>query len=441
MTLTLASQPRYTRVRALQDLARHRRAGFLVILAFVAITGGWGATARLLGAVTAPGQIVVAGDVKKVQHPGGGVVAELLVREGDRVAAGQVVMRLDPTQFRANADMVARQLFEAQVRRARLEAERDAAPRIDPPPVSRGDAAEAARIVAAEQRLFETRRAANEGRRGQLRSRLSQLRSEIAGLQAQLKGRETELTVTNRDLANIRDLFDKRLVQVTRLNTAERDVARLEGQRGETLAEIARVEGRLSETELQIIQADEDFRAAVLDDLRATQSREGDLMEKLVATEDLLARVVIAAPVSGTVHQLAIHTVGGVLGAGEVAMQVVPSDEQLEAEVRLLPTDVDQIRQGQTTRVKLMAGNQRTTPELAGTVSRISPNVARQETAGLPYYAARITISPEEVARLAPLKLIAGMQVEAFVETSERSPLDFLMKPIVDQLSRAFRER
>lgn len=426
-----------------KSLRRLQHSGLAVVGIFAGALGIWSLTTTLQGAVATGGQFVVASDVKKVQHPTGGVVGELLVRDGQHVHAGDIVLRLDETIVRANEQIVSKQLDEFAVRSWRLEAERDGQLTLTGNPALGGRlfSPELTKLIAAETRLFEVRRAARDGQRAQLRKRAMQLTDEIKGLRAQVaaKAREAEIIAT--ELTGVEDLYKRKLIQLTRLSALQREQASIEGQRGQLIAGIAQSEGKIAEIELQIIQIDEDQRAEVMKELREIQAREGELVERRAAAQDQLKRIDLRAPSSGTVHQLAVHTVGGVLQAGEPAMLIVPGEEELQLDAKVAPTDIDQISFGQPVRIKVQAGNQSSNPDLTGTVSRISADVTRDERQGAIYYTVRIDVPKAEIERLAPIKIMAGMQAEAFIETVPRTPIAFLMKPVMNQLSRTFRER
>ncbi|UZF94399.1 HlyD family type I secretion periplasmic adaptor subunit [Bosea sp. NBC_00550] len=424
-------------------LRRQQRAGLIAVAIFLGTTAAWSMTTTLFGAVVAVGSFVVAGNVKKVQHPHGGVVGALLVSEGQHVNAGEVVLRLDPTTVKSSHQILAKQIDEATIRLARLEAERQDAPEMNTGEFAAMIAAsnEFGRVVAAEAKLFDVRRVAREGRRAQLRKRMSQLADEIKGLSAQRAAKEREAGIIADELAGVEDLYRRKLVQLTRLSTLQREQANIEGQRGKLNAEIAQVEGKIAEIELQIIQIGEDQRADAIKELRDVQARHGELIERRVATEFQLEHIDLRAPSAGVIHQLAVHTIGGVLPAGETAMLIVPGEEALQLDARVRPADIDQIASGQSVRIKVLAGQQSRAPELRGSIMRIGADISRDERDGQPYYALRIAIPPEEFARLAPLRIIAGMQAEAMIETAQRTPLDFILKPFISQFDRAFRER
>jgi len=279
------------------------------------------------------------------------------------------------------------------------------------------------------------------GQKAQLRERITQLNDEIAGLTAQEKAKDQESALVEKELAGVRQLYEQRLVQLSRLTTLERDAARLNGERAQYIAAMAQAKGKITETELQIIQVDKDMVSEVSKDLRETNDKIGELIERKVTAEDQLRRVDIRAPQDGIVEQSNVHTVGGVITAGDTLMLIVPQTDDLQVEAKVNPQDIDKLQVGQQTLLRLSAFNQRTTPELNGVVSRVSPDVNTDQRTGQSYYTIRVSMPPEEIARLGEVKLIPGMPVEAFVQTGERTLLSYLMKPLSDQLMRAFRER
>jgi HlyD family secretion protein len=390
----------------------------------------------------APGQFVIDTNVKKVQHPTGGIVGELKVREGDRVREGDLLIRLDETVTRANLLMVTKQLDELAARHSRLEAERDGRASMEWPAelVSRQSDPGIVKLVDAERTLFEARRSAREGQKSQLRKRVSQLQDEIVGLKAQQVAKARESAIIENELKGVRELYQKNLVQLTRLSALEREAANLDGQRGQLIAAVAQAEGKIAETALQIIQIDEETRAEVMKELREIQGKVAEFTERRVAAEDQLKRVDIRSPSAGYVHQLAVHTIGGVISPAEPAMLIVPENESLNLEAKVMPQDIDQLTIGQGATVRVHASNQRTTPELSGTVTRISADVTKEQQTGLTYYTIRVALPVEEIARLGSVKLQSGMQAEVFVQTHDRTPLQYFIKPLQDQIARAFRE-
>lgn len=421
-------------------------AGFVLMAVMVVGFGGWAATTHLAGAVIAPGVLVVESSVKKVQHPTGGVVGELLVKEGVPVEAGQIVMRLDDTVTRSTVGVVRSQLDEALAREARLLAEREGSDAVEMPAELLARRAEKAvnSAVQGELRLFDSRRTGRSGQRSQLRERIGQSKEEIVGLTALQEAKKREIAHIDEELVGVEELKKKDLVTLPRLKLLQREKARIEGERGQYIADIARAKGKISETELQILQLDQDFQTEVLKDLRDTQGKIAEFRERLTAAEDQLKRVDIRAPQTGIVHQLSVHTVGGVIANGETVMLIVPATDKLVIDAKVAPQDIDQVAVGAPAHVRIMAGNQRTTPDLNATVTLVSADLAKEPPSAQPvppYYQVRLSLPPEELAKLGDLKLVPGMPVEAFIQTFARTPLEYLLRPLREQIARTFRER
>jgi HlyD family secretion protein len=435
----------------MKDVARSvhrfaiRRYLLSVLLASVLLIvglGGWAATTQFSGAVVAPGTLVVESDVKKVQHPTGGIVGRLLVGEGHRVKAGDLLVRLDETTARANLSIITDSLDEQTARKARLEAERDDDATIDFSGFSaRVNEPKINRLTSGEQKLFEFRRRSAEGQKAQLRERILQLRQEIDGLSSQVEAKAREITFVMQELKGVRELWEKKLVAITRVTALERDAARLEGERGALQSSIAQSKGKISETELQILQIDQQIKTDVAKDLGEVRAKTTELGERKIAAEDQLMRIEIRAPQDGVVHQLTIHTVGGVISQGEPIMLIVPDQDRLLVEVRIPPSEIDQVHLGAKATLRFTSFNQRTTPTIDGEVIRVSADISQDAKSGLSYYTVRIGFTETELRRLGEVKLVSGMPVEAFIQTDERTVISYLVKPVNDQVARAFREK
>lgn len=434
-----AAEPR----RAAPGMRQATLTGYAALGALFLTLFGWSTLANLGGAVIAAGQFEVESSIKKVQHQTGGLVKRIAVREGDRVSRDDVLVVLDDTVLRANVQVLLSQIGELRIRRARLEAERDRKDQLDLEEMRKIPAAdpELQAILAAEIRLFTARKITRSTTLAQLDERIGQLGSEIEGTRQQLHARERESGFILRELEGVRTLYRQNLVQISRLSQLEREASALEGQRGALMAQIAQLEGRISESRLMIQQVDDGLLAEVLKELREVQPRLAELNERLVTAQDQLRRVEIRAPVSGTVHQLAIHTEGGTISAGEAIMQIVPDDEALSLVAKVSTSDFDQVQAGQAATVRVHAFNQRTTPELRGIVVRVASDVVREPQSGQAHFPIRVRIPPEELRRLEPFRIIAGMQADVFLETGHRTALSFLTRPLTDQVAKAFRER
>jgi len=426
-----------------QSLLRHSYAVGIAAVILVFGLGGWATTTEFSGAVIAQGQLVVDSNVKKVQHPTGGVIGELRVKDGMAVKAGDILIRLDDTQTRANLAIVTKALDDFSARQAREEAERDGAAEISFPKdlLDRMDQPDVAKAVNGERTQFDIRRKAREGQRSQLRERIAQAREEIGGYDAQVDSKVKQIAWITKELEGVNQLWQQNLVPYTRVTTLEREKERLEGERGQLVASIAQSKGKIAETELQILQIEQDMRTEVGKDLADIRGRVSELVEKRVAAEDQLKRVDLRAPQDGFVHQLSVHTVGGVIQAGEQIMLIVPSLDLLTVETKIAPQDIDQVHLDQVARLRFTTFNQRTTPELNGIVKEISADVSEDQKTGTRYYTMRIGVPPEEIVRLGNQKLVPGMPVEAFVQTSPRTVMSFLTKPLSDQIHHAFREK
>ena len=425
------------------SIRRHLIAGVLIVLLLGVGVGGWAATVQISGALIAQGSVVVDQNVQKVQHPTGGIVGELRVRDGDRVKAGDILVRLDETVMRANLAIITKGLNELMARKARLEAERDGAETIAFPPalLARADDLDAVSAVRSETRLFELRRTERTGQKAQLQQRMAQLREEIGGIEAQQVAKSHEMTLIDRELSGVRDLYAKNLVQLSRLTQLEREAARLGGERAQLVAAAAQSKGRIAEIGLQIIQIDQNLSSEVAKELRDIDGKLGEFVERKVTAEDQLRRTDIRAPQTGAVFQSAVHTVGGVISPGDPIMLIVPEADKLQVEAKVNPQDIDQLKIGQTAMLRFSAFNSHTTPEIEGNVTRVSADTSTDQRTGQSYYTIRIGLPPEKVAQLGDVRILPGMPVEAFVQTGDRTLISYLMKPLSDQFMRAFRER
>ncbi len=436
--------PALPRPTAHGSIRRHLAVALGLAVVLVFGIGGWATFTHVSAAVIAPGQLVAETDIKKVQHPTGGVVGQLLVREGQRVSAGDVLIRLDETQTRANLDIVLKAMDELAARRARDEAERDGHKTIQFPDelVSRIDSdPSVTRLIDGESRLFASRVAGREGQKAQLRERVDQLRQEISGLTEQAAAKDREIVLIGQELKGVRELYSKNLVPLSRVTALERDGARIEGERGQLIASTASARGKIAETELQIFQIDQEMRTEVGKDLAEIRGKWSELREKRVAAEDQLKRIEMRAPQDGYVHQMTVHTIGGLVTPSEPAMLIVPAADQLLVEVRVQPQDIDNVRVGQKANLRFSAFNMRTTPEIDGVVVRVSADVTTDPKTGMSFYTARIRIADDDKNHLKGLRLVPGMPVESYTQVGERSVLSYLTKPLTDQLAKAWRER
>lgn len=428
--------------KASRAIRRYMLISGVSIVVLLVGAGGWAATSKLSGAVVGMGTVVVEGNVKRIQHREGGIVGEIRVRDGSQVKAGELLVRLDDTVTRANLAMVSKQIDQLVARSMRLTAERDNAADVVIPGEleARLDQPEIADYVQSERALFVARRATIEGQKAQLTQRIGQLQQEADGLTARRAAKDDELRLIEQEVAGISTLYEKGLMPFSRLAELQRMRAQLSGERGQLTAEIARAATRRTETELQILQLEQDRRSEVLTELRDVENKLAELTEQQVAAKDQLKRVDLLAPQDGIVHELTVHTVGGVVAPGETIMQIVPVNDSLVVEAKVQPADIDQLHIGQSVVLRFSAFNQRTTPEITGAITTIAANLSNNPQTGEAWYSARIAIPKPELERLGDLALHAGMPVEAFIQTGERTALSYLVKPLADQINRAMRE-
>jgi len=425
------------------SIRRHIWAGSILMAVLAVGVGGWASTAEISGALIAQGTVVVDSNIKKVQHPTGGVVGEVRVHDGDRVKAGDILIQLDETVTRANLAIVTKGLTELYARKARLAAERDGADTVAVPKelADHIDDPDVKEALDSERKLFDLRRNARLGQKDQLQQRIKQLQEQITGLAAQQDAKAKETALIDQELAGVRDLWQRNLVQLNRLTSLERDEARIQGERGQLIAAAAEAKGKIAEIELQILQVDQDLSSDVAKELREIDSKIGEYVERKVTAEDQLKRTDIRAPQDGVVFQSTANTVGGVISAGDPIMLIVPESDKLSVEVKVEPKDIDLVAFGQPVVLRFSAFNQRTTPELNGAVSRVPADTTNDQRTGQSYYLVRISINSGEVGRLGPAKLTPGMPVEAFIQTGERTLVSYLIKPLHDQLMRSVREK
>jgi HlyD family secretion protein len=420
-----------------RSLRRYQAAGVLMIVIMFAGVGGWAAMAEISGAVVAPGVVTVEDHPKKVQHLEGGIVAAILVRNGDLIEAGAPLVRLDDTELRSSLEIALSQKNELRALKARLQAELDDLPEMRIPV----DVDGAARLAFESQvRLHQSRREGRLLKATQLEQRIGQLSQAIVGLHAQETSKQRQLELIAQELKGVRSLKDQQLITTNRLLSLERELARLEGERGQHVADIARTEVQANETRVQLSDLKQSFLSDTLREHREADARLAETSERTVALAARLKRLDILAPRSGIVHKLAINTIGGVIAPGETIMEIVPQEEVLVIEGQIEPTSIDQVGIGQPVRVRLSAFDQRTTPELEGFIAFVAPDV-RQDGPTLPrYYGVRVSLAASEIDRIGLARLVPGMPVELMIRRSSRSVLSYLVKPITDQLAKTFRE-
>ena len=422
------------------SIARHVIFASTTLAVLVFGVGGWAATAMIGGAVIAPGTFVVERNVKKVQHSYGGIVSEIAVKNGDRVEGGSVLLRFDATQIRAELGVIRSQVLEMSARAVRLTAERDGRTRLVFSDEFMARGADALAAAEGETRLFDETRRAKDSQKEQLRHKIEQSKEEIIGLTGQKDAKAGEITIIKKELNSVRGLHEKHLTPVTRVYAMERETMRLGGEHGGLLAQIARARSQISEVEVQILAIDENVRAQAQRELRAIEAKLAELAEREIATTDKLRRIDIRAPQKGIVHELSVHTIGGVVTAAEQIMLIVPEEENLTVQARIAPNDIDQVAIGRSARLRLTAFAQQKTPELDARVVHMSADVTTDPKTGQAHYVVRLEMDDKARRTIADLKLVPGMPVEVYMATGDRTALSYLAKPFADQMNRAFRE-
>ncbi len=418
--------------------------GVTGLLILVGGFGTWAAVTEISGAVIASGQIEVDQNRQVVQHPDGGVVAAIEVDEGDTVEAGQVLLRLDPTQLRSQLAITENQLFELQARRGRLEAERDERDEIVFPDLVRDVAArnaEVADLLDGQRRLLTARNETVAGEISQLEKRRGQIGNQIEGINAQQAAMDEQLALIEEELTDQQSLLDRGLAQASRVLALQREKSRMLGQLGELAAQVAQSEGRITEIDIETLKLGTRRREEAITTLRDLQFRELELLEERRALIEQMSRLDITAPVSGVVYGLQVFALRSVIRPADPILYVVPQDRPLIINAQVEPTDIDKLFVGQEVTLRFSALDQRTTPELIGQVMQISADSFQDDNTRQSYYRAEIALSEGQRERLPEdVTLIPGMPVETFIRTADRTPLAYLTKPLTDYFAKAFRE-
>lgn len=416
--------------------------GLIVLLVTFGGFGTWAAVAQLSSAVVTKGTVKVLSNRKKIQHLEGGIVKSILVKNGDMVEEGDVLLRLDKTQAEARADIINGRYYTVRAAIARLQAERDDADEVtfsDDMERLREDAA-VAETFDGQIKLFEARRKTLDGELDLLRERVGQLEEEIHGLEAEVKSRSRQINLVKDELKGLRELHKKGYAPRTRILALEREAARLRGERGAQKAQIARARRLIGETKLKIIQTKQSYQERVITELRELQSQIMDLQERKHAADVWLTRTDIRATSHGVIVGMNVHAAGQVVQPGETILEIVPSDDVLIVEAPVRPLDRDDVLIGLPADVAFTGFSRRTTPKLKGEVVYVSADSLVDEQTGASYYVVRIAVSDEEVKRLGKRKLQPGMPADVFIKTGARTPFNYLIKPLTDSLSHAWRE-
>lgn len=413
----------------------------LIALVFVGF-GGWAAFAPLSSAAIAPGKISVEGDSKTLQHLEGGIVAEILVSDGDTVETNQLLIRLEDTRARSELQAIEAQLVALEAMAARLRAERDEADAVDFPawlPERARTDDEARAQIETQRRLFRTRFEQNANRVDILKRQIAQKEEEIRGLEAQQAGTARKTEIITDELELLRRGAERGVVRRRDLLAKEREAAEIAGDVGRVAAEIARAKQAIAESEIKIIEENNQRLNTAVEELQRIQAQTATLRERRGAAEDVLRRVDIRAPRTGVVVGLAVNTPGGVVAPGEDLLTIVPQDETLVVSARVNPTDIDVVHAGLPAEVRLLAFSVRQTQTISGAVRQVSADLLEDPATGESYYAADIRLNGGELAA-AGAELYPGMPVEALIVTGRRTALDYVLQPLIASAGRAFRE-
>lgn len=423
--------------------ANYIRFGMFCLVLLVGGLGGWAATAKLKGAVIASGHLRVEAQRQVVQHPDGGVVGEILVREGDRVEAGAVLIRLDGVKLQSELTVLESQLWELIARRGRLDAEQTDADAItfDPEIIeaAAGDPSVKG-LLDGQQAQFDASRSTLQREIEVLKEQQVQIREQIIGSEAEISALERQSQLIEKELVDQRGLLAKGLAQATRVLALEREAASLAGERGQRMAQTAQLKGQIAEIEIEQLRLAASRREEAVTTLRDIGFRELELKERRIALKDQLSRLDVRAPLAGIVLDMTVHALKSVVRAAEPILHIVPTDSDLVVDAQVEPINIDSVQPGQEAVLRFSAFNTRTTPELVGTVAKVSPDAFVDEQSKRSFYRAEVVLQEGEIEKLGELALVAGMPVEVFIQTGERTPFNYLVKPISDYFVRAGRE-
>ena len=420
---------------------KHIAVGIVALLILVGGLGAWSVMTNIAGAIVASGVVEVEVNRQVVQHPDGGVIGEILVDDGDVVAVGDILMRFDDTLLRSDQSVFRGQLYEISARKSRLEAERDGEDTIgfEPVLIDSNDAL-AMELMDGQQDLFVARLETITREESLLREKIRQIGEQIIGGDAQLAAFQSQKNLIEEELVDEQGLLDKGLSQASKVRSLQRESARLDGQIGELKAGIAENKGRIAEIEIEILRLGTNLREEAITTLRDLQFRQIELAERLRAIDETLQRLDVRAPIPGVVFAMQFHTIRSVVRPADPILYIAPQDADLVITTKIPAVHIDQVHVGQPASLQFTAFDMRTTPEISGTVTNVSPDVFTDEVTGESYYSAEILPDEPELVKLEGLEIVPGMPVQAFLKTADRTPLEYLLKPLTDYFNRAFRE-
>jgi HlyD family secretion protein len=418
-------------------------AGVTVIVAFVVAFFGWSLFGRLDSAAISQGTVVVDSQRKTVQHLEGGILRELLVREGEAVKTGQAVALMDPTQADAQLGQITSQIVAVQARTARLRAEQEGALTLTFPPellAQRNDPV-VAETISAQTKLFQARWRAHESAEAVLQKRIDQLNEDISANDSQLTSATRRLALLEEERTNVAKLLEKGFERRPRLLELERAVADLKGRQGELRGMIARSRQAIGGAQLEIVNLGDTRLSEVARELQEARALEADLSDRIRAARDVRQRREVVSPQDGIVTDIRTVTPGGVIGAGQPLMDIVPTDDELIVETHIAPSDVESVRVGLPARVRLSSYNRSLAPTVEGTISYVAADMMTDQRTGTPYFMARLRLSRESLEKWPEARLYPGMPAEVMVVTGERRAIDYFISPLTERMRRAFSEK
>jgi HlyD family type I secretion membrane fusion protein len=415
--------------------------GLLTAAGLVFAVAGWAANAELSGAVLASGQIKVDKDLRTVQHLDGGIVREIAVRKGDVITADQLLFKLDDTQAKAELEIIRSQMTELASKRSRLVAEASDADQMEKADDKLGLGINKSEAMTGEVRLFKGNRKSRSNQVKQVELSMEQIDKEVQGSLSQIQANKRELKIVEAEYVKVKKLFDQGLIDGSRVYAVQRELTRLQGEQGNLEASIAKADSRRNELKVNLLQLTETSRNDAQKQLSEIEPRLAELEQRHGALTERMSRMEIRAPMAGTINELSVNTVGGVITPAQKLLTIVPENSKLQLEVRLQPQDIDQIFVGQPAKLRFTAFSARETPELSGKIVFVSPATTNDETTGQTFYVGLVELDAGESEKLNGKKLLPGMPVEAQVQTESRTALSYLAKPMVDQFERAFREQ
>ena len=425
---------------AMSSMETPKRIGLTLFVLIFGVFGIWSALAPLDGAANAPGVVTVRSYEKIIQHLEGGIVRDILARNGDFVSSGDPLLILDDTQAKAQLEIANTQLTATLAIEARLRTERDGLDQVEYPDSLLNGGDYAAQEMASQNQIFTARKAAYEGGIEVLEQRIEQLQSRKQGLEALKASKEKLAASFSTELEDLQEPLSRGFATITRVRELERNIASLEGEAAELLANISSTDIETGEARLQIIQQQNEFQNQVVNQLGEAQTSIKDLQERIIALNDIVSRTVVRAPEDGIINGMQVHTIGGVIGPGSVIAELVPQSDELVIEARVSPNDIDQVAIGQEANIRFSAFGRATVPTIYGTVISLSADSLQDETTGAAYYQARIEVAPESLADIEDLVLVPGMPAEAFINTGSRTFLQYLFRPLTNAMARAFNE-